>query len=231
MNGLESYVTGPPLVALGAAFGGGVLASLAPCVYPMVPIISAYVGSRAGGEKTRSKSFLLSFGYVLGMASVYSLLGMMAALTGSFFGRIATNPWALFLVANVLIVVALNILEVIEIPLWSSGRSWEPAVGGVLGAFLVGGASGLVASPCTSPVLFGLLTFVATTQSVLYGGVLVFTFTMGMGVLLIVFGTFSGIAVGLPKPGRWMLRVKRTLGLLMLLLAQYYLINAGRVWD
>lgn len=230
MNGLEAYLVGPPLVALGAAFAGGVLASLAPCVYPMVPIVSAFVGSRVAGDKTRSRSFLLSLGYVVGMASVYSLLGMIAALTGSFFGQISTNPWALLLVANILIVVALNILEVIQIPLWSSGRPWEPAVGGVLGAFLVGAASGLVASPCTSPVLFGLLTFVATTQSVFYGGVLVFTFTMGMGILLMVVGTFSGIAASLPRPGQWMVRVKRALGLLMLLLAQYYLINAGKVW-
>jgi len=230
MNGLEAYLVGPPLVALGAAFAGGVLASLAPCVYPMVPIVSAYVGSRTRGDQTRSRSFLLSLGYVIGMAVVYSLLGMMAAMTGSLFGRISTNPWALLLVANVLILVGLNILEVIHIPLWTSGRPWEPAVGGILGAFLVGAASGLVASPCTSPVLFGLLTYVATTQSVFYGGFLVFTFTMGMGVLLVVFGTFSGIAANLPRPGQWMAGVKKVLGLLMLVLAQYYLVSAGKVW-
>ncbi|MCU0588367.1 MAG: sulfite exporter TauE/SafE family protein [Syntrophobacteraceae bacterium] len=230
MNGLEAYLAGPPLLALGAAFAGGALASLAPCVYPMVPIISAYVGSRSAGDGARSRSFLLSLGYVVGMAAVYSLLGMIAALTGSFFGKISTNPWALLVVANVLILVALNILEVIHIPLWTSGRPWEPAVGGLLGAFLVGAASGLVASPCTSPVLFGLLTYVATTQSVLYGGILVFTFTMGMGLLLIVFGTFSGIAASLPRPGQWMAGVKKALGLLMLALAQYYLVSAGKVW-
>jgi thiol:disulfide interchange protein DsbD len=151
-------------------------------------------------------------------------------LTGSFFGRISTSPWALILVANVLILVSLSILEVIQIPLWSSGRPWEPAIGGVIGAFLVGAASGLVASPCTSPVLFGLLTYVATTQSVIYGGALVFTFTMGMGVLLIVFGTFSGIAAALPRPGQWMNIVKKTLGLVILILAQYYLVKAGQAW-
>ncbi len=230
MNGMEIYLAGPPLVALGAAFAGGVLASLAPCVYPLVPIVSAYVGSKSTGETTRLKSFTLSLGYVVGMAAVYTLLGMIAALTGSFFGRISTSPWALILVANVLILVSLSILEVIQIPLWSSGRPWEPAIGGVIGAFLVGAASGLVASPCTSPVLFGLLTYVATTQSVIYGGALVFTFTMGMGILLIVFGTFSGIAAALPRPGQWMNRVKKGLGLVILILAQYYLVKAGQAW-
>jgi thiol:disulfide interchange protein DsbD len=80
-------------------------------------------------------------------------------------------------------------------------------------------------------VLFGLLTYVATRQSVFYGGFLVFAFTMGMGVLLIVAGTFSGIATSLPKPGQWMTGIKKVLGLVMLGLAQYYLIRAGQVWS
>jgi thiol:disulfide interchange protein DsbD len=227
---MDATLGGSPLAAIGAAFGGGVLASLSPCVYPLIPIVSAYVGSRAAGDKTRSRSFALSLGYVVGMAAVYSLLGMIAALTGSFFGRISTSPWAQLIVANVFLLVALNILEVIPFPTWFSGRPLEPAVGGVIGAFLVGAASGLVASPCTSPVLFGLLTFVATTHSVAYGGFLLFAFSMGMGVLLIAVGTFSGLATALPKPGPWMQGVKRVLGLLMLGLAEYYLIRAGQVW-
>jgi cytochrome c-type biogenesis protein len=230
MMGIETYLGGSPLAAVGAAFAGGILASLAPCTYPLIPIVSAYVGSRSAGEKTRATSFLLSLGYVVGMAAVYSLLGMVAALTGSFFGRISTSPWALLVVANLLILVALNILEVITFPAWFSGRPLEPAVGGVIGAFLVGAASGLVASPCTSPVLFGLLAYVATTQSVVYGGLLVFAFSMGMGILLIVVGTFSGLAAALPRPGRWMVGVNKGLGLLMLGLAEYYLIKAGQAW-
>ncbi len=230
MTGIEPYLGGSPLVAIGAAFGGGVLASLAPCVYPMIPIVSAYVGSRSVGEKTRMRSFSLSLAYVVGMAAVYSVLGMIAALTGGFFGKISTNPWALLVVANILILVSLNILEVIPFPVWTSGKSFEPAVGGIIGAFLVGAFSGLVASPCTSPVLFGVLTYVATTQSVVYGGLLVFSFSIGMGLLLIAFGTFSGLAATLPKPGRWMVIVKKVLGLLMLVLAEYYLIKAGQAW-
>jgi thiol:disulfide interchange protein DsbD len=230
MNGMETYLMGSPLVAVAAAFAGGLLVSLAPCVYPMIPIVSAYVGSKSTGEKTRMRSFVLSLGYVVGMASVYSLLGMVAALTGGFFGRISTSPWAMLIVANILILVALNILEVIPFPVWSSGRPLDPAVGGVMGAFLVGAASGLVASPCTSPVLFGLLTFVATTQSIFYGAFLVFAFSLGMGILLIVVGTFSGVAANLPRPGKWMVVTKKALGLLMIVLAEYYLISAGQTW-
>lgn len=228
MTGMETYLEGSTMVAIAAAFTGGVLAGLSPCVYPLIPIVSAYVGSRTTGEKTRLKSFLLSLAYVVGMATVYALLGMVAALSGSLFGQISTNPWALLLVANILLICALNILEVIPFPSFFSRRSAEPTVRGIAGAFLVGAASGLVASPCTSPVLFGLLTLVATTRRVLYGGLLMFTFSMGMGILLIAVGTFSGLAATLPKPGRWMTVVKKILGLIMLGLVEYYLIKAGQ---
>jgi thiol:disulfide interchange protein DsbD len=230
VNGIEAYLGGSPLAAVGAAFAGGMLVSMTPCVYPMIPIVSAYVGAKSAGEKTRTRSFLLALGYVVGMGAVYSLLGMVAALSGGFFGKIATSPWALLIVANILILVALNILEVIPFPGWLPGRAVRPAAGGVIGAFMVGAASGLVASPCTSPVLFGLLTHVATSQRVVYGGVLVFAFSMGMGILLIVFGTFAGIAASLPKPGRWMNGVRTLLGLLMLGFAEYYLVRAGKAW-
>lgn len=231
MSGMETYLGGPVLLAVGAAFAGGVLAGLSPCVYPMLPIVSAYVVSRTAAEKTRPRSFLLSLAYVMGMAAVYSLLGMIAALTGSMFGRVSTSPWALLVVAIILVLFALNILEVIPFPARFSDRNWEPAAGGVSGAFLLGAASGLVASPCTTPVLFGLLTFVATSHSVFYGAVLLFAFSMGMGILLIVVGTCSGLAARLPRPGRWMVTVKKVLGLVMLGLAGYYLVKAGQLWS
>jgi thiol:disulfide interchange protein DsbD len=164
------------------------------------------------------------------MAAVYSVLGMIAALTGGLFGSISTSPWTLFVVANILILFALNMLGVIPFPAWLSSRSPKPSSGGVVGAFLIGAVSGLVASPCTSPVLLALLTYVATTQSVVYGGGLMFAFSMGMGILLIAAGTFSGLAAAVPKPGGWMNGVKKVLGLLMLGLAEYYLIKAGQTW-
>ena len=230
MNGIETYLAGSPLIAVGAVFAAGILAGLSPCVYPMVPIVSAYVASRTSGERSRLRSFLLSLCYVLGMAAVYALLGMIAALTGSLFGQISTSPWALLAVANVLILFALNTLEVIPFPAWLSGRPKETAAGGMPGAFLIGAASGLVASPCTSPVLFALLTFVATGSTVLYGGILLFSFSFGMGMPLLLVGTGSGLVAALPKPGGWMLVAKKVLGLLMLLLAEYYLILAGQRW-
>jgi cytochrome c-type biogenesis protein len=229
-NGMESYLIGSPVLAVGAAFAGGFLASLSPCVYPMIPIVSVYVGSRNAGEKSRFRSFQLSLGYVLGMAVVYALLGMIASLTGTLFGQISTSPWALLVVANTLVLLGLNILDVVPIPAVLPSRYLNSTAGGTLGAFLVGAASGLVASPCISPVLLGLLTFVSTQHSVVYGGSLLLSFSLGMGVLLVVVGTFSGLAASLPKPGPWMLGVKKLLGLLMLALAEFYLVKAGQAW-
>jgi cytochrome c-type biogenesis protein len=228
-TGMETYLLGSPVLAVGAAFVGGFLASLSPCVYPMIPLVSVYVGARTTGEGSRARSLQLSLGYVVGMAVTYAMLGMVAALTGSMFGQIASNPWALLTVANILIILALNILEVLPFPAIFS-RHKGPAAGGLMGAFLVGAASGLVASPCISPVLLGLLTFVSIKQSVVYGGSLLFAFSLGMGVLLVVVGTFSGLATRLPKPGPWMVGVKKALGFLMLILAQYYLVKAGQSW-
>jgi thiol:disulfide interchange protein len=230
MNGIETYLGGSPLFAIAAAFAGGILAGLSPCVYPLLPIVSAYVGSRSIGENTGLRSFLLSLAYVVGMGVVYAMLGMVAAMTGSLFGQISTNPWTLLIVANIMILFALCMLEVIPFPTLFSGRPMEPSARGVTGAFLLGAASGLVASPCTSPVLFGLLTFVAMTRRVIYGASLMFAFSLGMGILLIIAGTFSGLAAALPKPGRWMAGVKKCLGLLLLGLAEYYLIKAGQAW-
>jgi cytochrome c-type biogenesis protein len=252
MNGMETYLAGSPLIAVGAAFASGILTGLSPCVYPMIPIVTGYVSGRAvkervfcehcgpvtnieavvagPGEIRKARYLLLSVGYVAGMAAVYSLLGMIAALTGDMFGRISTSPWALLFVANIFILFALNLLEVVPFPAWLQGRSLKPVMGGVIGAFLVGAASGLVASPCTSPVLFALLTFVATSRSAVYGGVLLFAFSLGMGILLIIAGTFSGLAAALPKPGRWTVHVKKIIAVLMLGIAEYYLLKAGQAW-
>lgn len=227
---LQSYLGAAPVTAVGAAFAGGLLVSLSPCVYPLVPIITAYVGSRAGGEKTRLRSFLLSLGYVVGMAAVYALLGMLAALGGGFFGQVSSSPWAQTLIAALLTLLGLNLLDLLNLPVSFGSRPLTPKAKGVGGAFLLGAASGLVASPCTSPVLFALLAYAATTQNSLFGGVLLFSFSLGMGALLLAVGTFSGLLASLPKPGRWMLGMKKLLGGMLLAMAVYYLLRAWSAW-
>jgi thiol:disulfide interchange protein DsbD len=160
---------------------------------------------------------------------VYAGLGMIAALTSSFFGSISTNPWALFVVANIFIFLGLNTLEVIPLPLFPlTGQG--PAKGhGLVGAFTLGAASGLVASPCTAPVLGIILTYVGSTQNVIIGGILLLLFSFGLSLILLLAGTFSGFLTTLPKPGNWMNRVKKGLGLAMIGFGEYFLIKAGQL--
>ena len=228
---LEAALGSSLLFSAAICFGGGVLASLSPCVYPLLPVVATFVGSRSIGDRTRTKAFFMSLAYVLGLAVVYTALGMAAALTGTLFGGIASNPWARIAVANIFIILGLNILEVIPLPFFSgtksSGSSRDRQ--GFFGAFTLGAASGIVASPCTAPVLGVLLTYVATTQNAVWGGVLLFAFSLGLGLLLMVVGTFSGVVTALPRPGNWMNLLKKLLGLIMIALGEYYLILAGQV--
>ncbi len=207
-------------------FVGGVLASLTPCVYPLIPVVATYIGSKAVGRKDRLSLFWVSLFYVLGLCVVYSSLGMFAALTGTLFGRIATNPWSYFVVANVFILLGLNVLDVIPLPVLSPRDTSRT---GIIGAFLVGATSGLVTSPCTTPVLGAVLIFVAKTQNVLWGAVLLFSFSLGMGFLLLVVGTFSGIMASLPRPGGWMEFLKKSFGIALIAVGEYFLIKMGQM--
>ena len=210
-----------------AAFGGGVLASLTPCVYPMIPITAGYIGSsNIGGSKIRA--FLLSLVYVAGVAVTYSAMGVFAALSGRFFGEINSSPWSFLLVGNIILLLALSMLDVFSLPVFTpKSRSNR---GGLLATFGIGLSSGLIAGPCTAPVLGVLLAYVASTGNALLGGALLFVFAFGMGLLLIGVGTFSGLMAALPKSGNWMVHVKKGLGWLMLILAEYFLIQAGRLF-
>ena len=114
---IASTLSGRPLVALPLLFVAGVLTSLTPCIYPMIPITAAIVGGQtASGVRTdRWRPLLLSLTYVIGLATVYSALGLFAGLTGTLFGSISTNPWLYFAMANFLVIAALALLDVLPI--------------------------------------------------------------------------------------------------------------------
>lgn len=210
------------------SFAGGILVSFTPCIYPIIPIQLAYVSSH-GGE-SRWRGFTLSLAYVLGTSLTYTALGLVAALTGSLFGSIQTSPWTYFIVANICILMGLAMLEVYTLPLPGFMTRTPQAEGrtGHLGALALGVASGIVLGPCTAPVLGVLLAYVATTQNVIYGMSLLFTFALGMGTLLIILGTFTGLLTSLPRAGTWMMRIQRAFGWVMLILGEYFLFLAGK---
>lgn len=229
---ISAQLSSSPLTALPILFIAGVLTSLAPCIYPMIPITAAIVGGTAvgGAPRPRSRTAILTFTYVLGLALAYASLGLFAGLSGTLFGSVSTNPWLYFAMANLLIIAALAMLEVIpvRVPSWLLTRAAAAGEGGTLsGVFVMGAASGLVAAPCSAPVMAAVLTWVTATKSGVLGFIYLFVFSLGMCTLLVFVGLFSGAIARLPRAGTWMVWVKRLFALIMLGVAEYYLVQMG----
>jgi len=204
-----------PTHALPILFIAGVLTSLAPCIYPMIPITAAIVGGSAvGGRSTSSLAHSASHFHLrfLGLRSRTRHWDCFAGLTGTLFGSVSTNPWLYFAMANLLIIAALAMLDVIpvRVPTWLLTRAATAGEGGSLyGVFVMGAASGLVAAPCSAPVMAAVLTWVTATKSGVLGFIYLFVFSLGMCTLLVLVGLFSGTLARLPRAGAWMVWIKR----------------------
>jgi len=200
----------------------------------MIPITAAIVGGSSVrvGPRPRARTVLLTFTYVIGLALAYASLGLFAGLTGTLFGSVSTNPWLYFAMANLLIVAALAMLDVVpvSVPSWLLTRASSVGSGGTpYGVFLMGAVSGLVAAPCSAPVMAAVLTWVTTTKSGVLGFIYLFVFSLGMCTILVIVGLFSGTLARLPRAGMWMLWIKRIFALIMLGVAEYYLVQMGQL--
>lgn len=204
-------------------FAGGLLTALTPCVYPLIPITVSVFGARKA--EGRGKAVLLTSAYIVGMGVVFSALGVLAAKTGQVFGSLLGHPAVVTGLAVFLLVLASSMFGAFELQLPASWQERLTRVGGsgLLGALLMGSVSGFLAAPCTGPVLTGLLTFVASTQSTLLGAALLFVYALGIGVPFFLIGVFT---VRLPRGGVWMEWVKNALGILLVALAAAYLKDA-----
>jgi thioredoxin:protein disulfide reductase len=204
----------------------GLLTSLTPCVYPLIPITVTIFGAR----KTRSSfhAFSLAATYVLGIVMMYSALGYFAAVTGAVFGQFLSNPWIVGVIALFFTAMGISMLGAFELQLPSSLQSGLTKVGGegYLSAFLMGLVAGVVAAPCTGPVLAGILAYVATTGNPLMGIALLQVYSLGLGTLFLVIGTYSGMLSHLPKSGGWMDGVKSVFAIILFVCALYFLKNA-----
>lgn len=202
-------------------FGGGVLSSLTPCVYPLIPITLALFG--ANSEIPRSRAFLLSVLYVLGIAATYTTLGLISASTGMLFGGFLGNPIVVVVACLVLILLSLCCLDVLPLRVGQAIQLWANQIGGkgIAGSFLMGAVSGIIAAPCVGPVLVVILGLATASQNFLWGGALLFTYSIGMGLLFILLGTFSGLISRIPRSGNWLLWVKLLLGATILTIAVY----------
>ncbi len=205
-------------------FSAGVLVSLTPCVYPLIPVTAAVIaGANVGG--TRAGAFLLALLYVLGLAMAYAGLAVVAAMTGKVFGVMQNTPVFSFIVAGIFLFFALAMIDVIPLPafrMFEPGKPKKPWT-----VFVMGLASGFAVGPCTAPVLGSLLVYVASKQNIFYGASLLFVFACGVGGPLILAGTLGGMVAGWPRAGVWMVWIKRAAGLVLLAFAGYYVVRAA----
>lgn len=205
------------------SFIGGLLISLTPCVYPMIPITLSIIGSR-DENVSFSKGLALSSIYVAGLSLTYALLGLAAATFGAQIRGILQSSLFQGLIAIFFFVLALSMFDliIIQAPAGMRNRLGGVKKTGLFGIFVMGMISGLLASPCVAAPLAGILAFIATTGSQLLGFVMLLIFAWGMSLPLLIVGAFSGSMNALPKAGEWMNRVKEFYGFLLLAAALYF---------
>jgi thiol:disulfide interchange protein DsbD len=205
-------------------FVAGLLTSLTPCIFPMIPITIAVLGANDSG-RSKFEGFLISLFYVFGIAITYATLGVVAAKTGALFGSLLGHPVVVTFIALIFVLMALSLFGLFEIraPDFITQKLGNAKTKkNFAGAFLSGLIAGVVASPCVGPVLIGILAYVAQTQDIQIGFILLFTFALGLGQLFLFIGTFNHLVRRLPRSGGWMTKVKVAFGVLMLGMALYY---------
>ncbi|MCX5754380.1 MAG: thioredoxin family protein [Candidatus Krumholzibacteria bacterium] len=203
-------------------FFSGLALNLTPCIYPLIPITISYFGGQAGGRASRV--FLLALLYVFGMSITYSILGTIAAMTGSLFGSALQNPFVVLILAAILVALALSMFGLWEIrmPMFLARRTGS-ARQGYAGAVVMGLTMGIVAAPCIGPFVLGLLTYVGEMGKPLLGFFMFFTLAWGIGLPFLVLGTLSGSLSRLPRSGDWMVWVRKIFGFILIAMALYFM--------
>lgn len=215
------------LVTYLLVFLGGLALNLTPCIYPMIPITISIFGAQGGGPR---RALGLAVFYVIGMAITYSLLGTIAALTGSLLGSALQNPFVLVFVAAVMVALALSMFGFYDIAVPQSlSRLASSHRQGAIGTLLMGMTVGIIAAPCIGPFVLGLLTYVGATGNPLLGFTLFFVLALGLGVPFLVLAVASGSLSALPRSGSWMIWVKKIFGFILLGMAVYFLTRSERL--
>jgi len=231
IDGVTAALQGNPPLAVVLLFAAGVLTSLTPCIYPMIPITVGVIGGTAGADRSWGRTAVLTLTYVAGLALFYALLGAVAGATGTLFGTIGASPWARFATGNLLLLFGLAMLDVFPVSAPQRVLAWVGRLQGgtVPAVFLLGATSGIVAAPCGAPVFAAVLTWIAGTGSAVAGFFYLFVFSLGMTVLLVVVGLSSGMLAALPRAGSWMVWIKKAGGILLIAMAEYYFVQMGMV--
>lgn len=187
LENIEQIVAAYPLLAFGAVFLAGIISSASPCVLATIPLVVGFVGGYAEGD--RWKAFRYSLAFILGLSLTFTAFGAAAGLLGTMFGTV--GGWWYVAAGAVALVMGGQMMGFYEIRL-PVKREFQPKQGGVIGSFLLGLFFGVVSSPCATPVLVVILTYVATRGQVLYGTALLFVYAVGHCMLMLAAGTFTG---------------------------------------
>ncbi|AQS38066.1 Thiol:disulfide interchange protein DsbD [Shewanella psychrophila] len=230
-DSLSQMLSGDSLIwTLVIFFGLGIGLALTPCVFPMYPILSGIIVGQ-GKKLSTAKAFSLSMVYVQGMAITYSLVGLVVASAGMKYQAALQHPAVLIVLAILFFVLSLSMFGLYELRLPSK---WQEKMnnfsnnqkgGNVIGVFMMGVISGLVASPCTTAPLSGALIYVAQTGDLLQGFLALYVLSMGMGLPLLIIGTSGGKL--LPRAGSWMDVIKTIFGFLLIAVS---IVMIGRIW-
>jgi len=217
-----------PILAYGASYLGGVVATASPCILASIPLVIGFVGGYAEGRK--KQAFLYSLTFVVGLAVVMSVLGALASLMGTMFGQVGTYWY--FVVAVILMVMGLQLSGLINLKLGGNAQRFLPRRTGLIGALILGMLFGLVLSPCASPVLAVILTVAAVKGEVAYGSSLLFAYALGQGTLVILAGTFTGVIESFlqSKGARFGTIMQQGAGCLIFLVGAYIFFQGVRAW-
>jgi|AntRauTorcE11897_2_1112592.scaffolds.fasta_scaffold02448_9 thiol:disulfide interchange protein DsbD len=205
----------------------GLALNLTPCVYPMMSVtVSLFGGNETKQNSTTASAFSKALVYVLGIVSMYSVLGVVAAYTGGLFGSWLQSPWVLAGIGMLILLLSLSMFGVYELqpPAWvmqKLGKTQQAS--GYIGHFLSGLLVGVFAAPCIGPPIIALLAFVGAQGSPVFGFLTFFVMALGLGLPYLILGTFSGLLTKMPKSGVWMIWVKKVFGVVLVGVALFYL--------
>jgi thiol:disulfide interchange protein DsbD len=222
---------GNVFLILATFFGFGLLLSLTPCIFPMIPILSSIIVQHSKnneGQMSAKKGFFLSLVYVLSMAMAYTIAGVLAGLFGANIQAMLQNPYVLVVFAGVFVALAFSLFGYYSLELPQSFQNKINKLsgdgekkGGIVGVAIMGFLSALIVGPCVAPPLAGALVYIGQTGDAILGGLALFFMSIGLGAPLLLVGIGAGKYM--PKPGGWMETVSRVFGIVMLALAIYML--------
>lgn len=207
-------------------FLAGILTSFTPCIFPLIPITLTLIQNNI--SLGRFKSFQKTLIFVLGIAFTYSLLGLLAASTGTFFGQLLSNTYALIFISLIYFLMALSLLGAFEIQFFNrlQNKISNVSTKNNFGVFAFGMLTGIFASPCVGPILIAVLTYAAQSKNMTFSFFLLFTYALGLGQIFIVLSLFSNLINKLPRSGQWLNKIKYVLAFLLILAGLFFFVPA-----